>query len=82
MQAQAAAMLSAYVDGYQAPINGAILIAERGSGAVRAYVGSSGYQERSRKGAVNYLTAKRSPGSTLKLLIYAEALHRRVISVD
>ena len=52
-------------------INGAILIAERGSGAVRAYVGSSGYQERSRKGAVNYLMAKRSPGSTLKPLIYA-----------
>ncbi|MEC7651501.1 MAG: transglycosylase domain-containing protein, partial [Pseudomonadota bacterium] len=82
MQAQAAAMLSAYVDGYQAPINGAILIAERGSGAVRAYVGSSGYQDRSRKGAVNYLMAKRSPGSTLKPLIYAEALDRRVISVD
>ena len=82
MQAQAAAMLSAYVDGYQGPINGAILIAERGSGAVRAYVGSSGYQERSRKGAVNYLMAKRSPGSTLKPLIYAEALDRRVISVD
>ncbi len=82
MQAQAAAMLAAYVDGYQAPINGAILIAERGSGAVRAYVGSSGYQERSRKGAVNYLMANRSPGSTLKPLIYAEALDRRVISVD
>ena len=82
MQAQAATMLSAYVDGYQAPINGAILIAERDSGAVRAYVGSSGYQDRSRKGAVNYLMAKRSPGSTLKPLIYAEALDRRVISVD
>ena len=82
MQAQAAAMLSAYVAGYKAPINGAILIAERGSGAVRAYVGSSGYQDWSRKGAVNYLIAKRSPGSTLKPLIYAEALDRRVISVD
>ena len=82
MQAQVAAMLSAYVDGYKAPINGAILFAERGSGAVRAYVGSSGYQDRSRKGAVNYLMAKRSPGSTLKPLIYAEALDRRVISVD
>ncbi len=82
MQAQAAVMLSAYVDGYQAPINGAILIAERGSGAVRAYVGSSGYQDRSRKGAVNYPMARRSPGSTLKPLIYAEALDRRVISVD
>jgi penicillin-binding protein 1C len=82
MQAQAANLLSAYVYGYQAPINGAILIAERGSGAVRAYVGSSGYQDRLRKGAVNYLMAKRSPGSTLKPLIYAEALDRRVISVD
>lgn len=82
MQAQVAAMLSSYVDGYKAPINGAILFAERGSGAVRAYVGSSGYQDRSRKGAVNYLMAKRSPGSTLKPLIYAEALDRRVISVD
>lgn len=82
MQAQAAAMLSVYVAGYQAPINGAILIAERGSGAVRAYVGSSGYQDRSRKGAVNYLMALRSPGSTLKPLIYAEALDRRVIALN
>jgi len=82
MQAHAASMLSAYVAGYQAPINAAILIAERGSGAVRAYVGSSSYQDRSRKGAVNYLMAKRSPGSTLKPLIYAEALDRRVITLN
>jgi penicillin-binding protein 1C len=82
MQAHAAEVLSAYVAGYQAPINGAILIAERGSGAVQAYVGSSSYNNRSRKGAVNYLMARRSPGSTLKPLIYAEALDRRAISLD
>jgi penicillin-binding protein 1C len=82
MQSQAGTVLSAYVAGFQAPINGAVLIAERGSGMVRAYVGSAGYQDRLRKGAVNYLLARRSPGSTLKPLIYAEALDRRVISVD
>jgi len=82
MQAQAASVLSAYVAGYPAPVNGAVLIAERGSGAVRAYVGSAGYQDGPRKGAVNYLMARRSPGSTLKPLIYAEALDRRVITPD
>lgn len=65
-----------------APINGAALVVERNTGAVRAYVGSGGYLDAARKGGVNYLLASRSPGSTLKPLIYAAALDRRLIAGD
>ena len=62
------------------PINGAALVVERETGYVRTYVGSADYLDAARKGAVNYLRAKRSPGSTLKPLIYAAALDRRLIA--
>ena len=62
------------------PINGAALVVERKTGYVRAYVGSADYLDAARKGAVNYLRAKRSPGSTLKPLIYAAGLDRRLIA--
>ena len=61
------------------PINGAALVVERDTGHVRIYVGSADYLDAARKGAVNYLRAKRSPGSTLKPLIYAAALDRRLV---
>ena len=62
------------------PINGAALVVERETGYVRIYVGSANYLDAARKGAVNYLRAKRSPGSTLKPLIYAAALDRRLVA--
>ena len=65
-----------------APINGAALVVERGTGDVKAYVGSADYLNKERKGGVNYLTAIRSPGSTLKPLIYGKALQRNLINQD
>lgn len=62
------------------PVNGAALVVERKTGYVRSYVGSADYLDASRKGAVNYLAANRSPGSTLKPLVYAVALDRRLIA--
>ncbi|WP_391480710.1 penicillin-binding protein 1C [Nereida sp. NH-UV-3] len=65
-----------------APIQAAAMIVERKTGLVRAYVGSATYSSQTRKGAINYLTALRSPGSTLKPLVYAKALNRNLITYE
>lgn len=67
---------------HPAPIQGASMIVERRTGNVRAYVGSSDYNSVERKGANNYLMSNRSPGSTLKPIIYGKALQRKVISMN
>ena len=64
---------------FEKPINLAALVVERRSGLVKAYAGSSSYIDVERKGAINYLRTLRSPGSTLKPLIYANALERQII---
>lgn len=51
----------------------AILVADHASGAILASVGSAGYQADLRQGFVDMTHALRSPGSTLKPLIYALA---------
>ena len=70
------------VSEFKAPINAAAMVIERRTGDVKAYVGSSAYLGMKRKGAVNYLAAVRSPGSTLKPLIYATALQRGFIRAN
>ena len=75
-------VLAERVQRLAAPINGAALVVERKTGYVRSYVGSANYLDTARKGAVNYLRARRSPGSTLKPLIYAAAIERRLIADD
>ena len=67
---------------YSAPIQAAAMVVERQSGKVKAYVGSADYASEDRKGANNYLTAIRSPGSTLKPLIYGKAIQRNLIRYD
>lgn len=54
----------------------AILVADKDSGEVRAYIGSSDFRSAARAGQVDAITAVRSPGSTLKPLIYAFAFDR------
>ena len=48
----------------------AILAVEHGSGRIIAHVGSPGYLDGSRFGAIDMVKAIRSPGSTLKPVIY------------
>ena len=79
-QETTAGILADHVRRLAPPVNGAALVVERKTGYVRSYVGSADYLDASRKGAVNYLAASRSPGSTLKPLVYAVALDRRVIT--
>ncbi len=67
---------------------GALLLELNGSRApVRAYVGSADYRDVAIDGQVNAVTAKRSPGSTLKPFVYGLALdqgllHPRTILKD
>jgi penicillin-binding protein 1C len=54
--------------------NAAVVVIENETRAVRALVGSAGFQESYFKGQVNGAIARRSPGSTLKPFLYALAL--------
>jgi penicillin-binding protein 1C len=51
----------------------AILVADHASGEILASVGSAGYRADQRQGFVDMTRALRSPGSTLKPLVYALA---------
>jgi penicillin-binding protein 1C len=56
----------------------AVMVVERGSREVVAALGSTDYRDR-RSGAIDFLAAERSPGSTLKPFIYALALERGLL---
>ncbi len=53
----------------------AVMVVERGSGAVLADIGSADYHDR-REGAFDFTRVPRSPGSTLKPFVYALAFER------
>ena len=61
--------------------NAAALLLEvsDGTAMVRAYVGSADYRNAAIGGQVNAVTAKRSPGSTLKPFVYALALDQGLL---
>ena len=54
-------------------VSAAIVVADHQTGEILAQVGSAGYMDASRQGAVDMATAVRSPGSTLKPFIYGLA---------
>ncbi|MDR7035634.1 penicillin-binding protein 1C [Methylobacterium sp. BE186] len=54
-------------------LSAAILAIDNRTGAVLAHVGSAGYLDASRRGAIDMTAAIRSPGSALKPFIYALA---------
>jgi penicillin-binding protein 1C len=54
--------------------NTAAVVVDTKSGDVLAYVGSADYFDEDAHGAIDFLTVKRSPGSTLKPFIYGLAL--------
>ncbi|KAF0116439.1 MAG: penicillin-binding protein 1C [Rhodobacteraceae bacterium] len=61
------------VEGRGDQLQVAILVADHASGDILASVGSAGYQADLRQGFVDMTQALRSPGSTLKPLVYALA---------
>ena len=54
-------------------LSAAMLVVDHASGEVLAHVGSAGYLDASRLGAIDMTDAVRSPGSTLKPVIYGLA---------
>lgn len=76
-------ILTKYVEAHSALgiRNAGALLLEVGDGAatVRAYVGSADYRDAAIDGQVNAVTAKRSPGSTLKPFIYGLALDQGLL---
>jgi penicillin-binding protein 1C len=56
-----------------AKLSAAVLVVDHKTGDVLAHVGSPGYFDERRFGAIDMVTAVRSPGSTLKPIIYGLA---------
>lgn len=54
-------------------LSAAILVVENATGNIISYVGSAGYLDQDRFGAIDMIEAVRSPGSTLKPMIYGMA---------
>ncbi len=73
LQKKMEALAAATVHGRGDRLQIAILVADHASGEILASVGSAGFQADARQGFVDMTVALRSPGSTLKPLIYGLA---------
>ncbi|GIW59111.1 MAG: hypothetical protein KatS3mg087_0177 [Patescibacteria group bacterium] len=62
--------------------NGASMIVDARSGAIRAYAGSRDWFDDSQGGKFDVLISEQQPGSTLKPLIYAAAINEGVIGTE
>jgi penicillin-binding protein 1C len=60
-------------------LSAAVLVADHQSGQILASVGSAGYEDSGRSGFVDMSQAIRSPGSTLKPLVYALAFDQGLV---
>ena len=60
----------------------AMMVADHGTGEVLAYVGSPDYLDKKRFGAIDMASAVRSPGSTLKPLVYGLAFEAGIAHPD
>lgn len=83
LQRRMQALAQRAIAGQAAGVSAAILVADHHSGEVLAYVGSPSFTaENGALGFVDMTTASRSPGSTLKPLIYALAFDEGLVHPD
>ncbi len=84
MQSQTASIVQGQV-GQLRPLGitqGAAVILDSRNGQIVSMVGSAGFHEENYQGQVNGAVAPRSPGSTLKPLVYALAFDRGLATAD
>jgi penicillin-binding protein 1C len=60
--------------------NGCVIVVENSTGNVISYVGSQDFEDGTHQGQVDGITAIRSPGSTLKPLVYAMGFDKGIIT--
>ena len=63
-------------------MNGAAIIVDNKSHEIRAYVGSGDFEDDAAAGQVDAANSLRSPGSTLKPLLYAHAIDNGVLAPE
>ncbi len=78
LQAKLERLAARAVQDLPGPVTAAILVAEHSTGAIRGYVGAADYGAAEAQGFVDMVQAVRSPGSTLKPLIYALAFDQGI----
>jgi len=77
IQKRAEAVLQAQVETFQPEQTAAVLIVDNSTSQIMAYVGSSSMHDPRKLGHVDMVRSVRSPGSTLKPMIYALAFDDR-----
>ena len=79
-QAALESLAAERIDRIGPKLSAAILVAEHGTGRIRASVGAARFLDRSRAGHVDMTRAIRSPGSTLKPFIYGLGIEAGLIA--
>ena len=82
LQARLEAMVATRAARLGRNVSVALLVADHGSGEILAHVGSAGLLDEARRGHVDMTGAVRSPGSTLKPLIYGLAFEEGIAHPD
>ncbi len=87
LQLQVEQILQQALSAWPNEVNGAVLVLRNSDSAVRAYFGGSEFFAREVAGQFDHVRAVRSPGSTLKPMIYglgfeAEVIHPSTIVTD
>ena len=79
IQEQLENLLREYTNHLPSKASAAIMVMHGQTGEVKAYLGSSDFTNSTRLGHVDMVKAIRSPGSTLKPFVYADAIEQGII---
>jgi penicillin-binding protein 1C len=79
IQASLEELVSEHIKTLGSRLSAAVIAADHTTGEILAYVGSAGYLDATRFGAIDMVEALRSPGSTLKPLIYGLGFEQGII---
>ncbi|PCK09253.1 MAG: penicillin-binding protein 1C [Alteromonadaceae bacterium] len=79
LQQALADYLKDYIERFPKGSSAAVLVVKNNSAQVKAYLGTADFANRERFGYVDMVQAIRSPGSTLKPFIYAQAMDAGLI---